>query len=98
MDGPVRDTDDGSAILACSAGDEEPTSAAVVRAIATASNTAATRLPPLYDTVDPDTLDSLFPSDAAGGELRFDYAGYAVVVGSNGTVELYERTDSPLSA
>lgn len=97
MDDPARDADN-SAILACSAGDEEPTSAAVVRAVATASDTAATRLPPLYHAVDPDTLDRLFPSDAAGGELRFDYAGYAVVVGANGTVELHETVDSPLSA
>ncbi|GAA0660999.1 HalOD1 output domain-containing protein [Natronoarchaeum mannanilyticum] len=98
MDDPATDTADDSAIFACSAGDEEPTSAAVVRAVATASNTAATGLPPLYDTVDPDTLDSLFPSDAAGGELRFDYAGYAVVVGANETVTLHKTVDSPLSA
>jgi len=98
MDEPARDTADGSAMLACSVGDKESTSAAVVRAVAAASNTAAIDLPPLYDTVDPDTLDSLFPAGADDGELRFDYAGYAVVVGANGTVALHETADSPLSA
>ncbi len=98
MSDPARDSADASAVLTCSVGDEESTSAAVVRAVAATSNTAATRLPPLYDTVDPDTLDSLFPTDADGGELRFDYAGYAVVVGANGTVALHETVDSPLSA
>lgn len=98
MDDPAKDTADGSAILACSAGDEEPTSAAVVRAVATASNTAATGLPPLYDTVDPDTLDRLFPEESMDGELWFDYGGYAVVVRATGAVELYEPTAGPLSA
>ncbi|WP_256392459.1 HalOD1 output domain-containing protein [Natronoarchaeum rubrum] len=98
MNGPARETSGGSALLACSVDDDESTSAAVVRAVAAISNTAATRLPPLYETVDPDTLDGLFPPEATGGELRFDYAGYAVVVSSTGTIELHETTDSPLSA
>lgn len=98
MDDSPRDAADGSAMLACSVGDEESTSAAVVRAVAAASNTAATGLPPLYDTVDPDTLDRLFPGESTNGELRFDYGGYAVVVRATGAVELYEPTASPLSA
>jgi len=97
MSDTLRDADDDSAILACSVGDDESIGAAVVRAVATVSNTAATALPPLYHVVDPDTLNRLFPADATDGELRFDYAGYAVVVGSNGTIKLHELTDSPLS-
>lgn len=96
MGDPPRDSHDAVALLSCPV-DDEPPSTAVVRAVATASNTEATRLPPLYDTVDPDTLDRLFPPEATGGELWFDYAGFAVVVGSNGTVELHETADSPLS-
>lgn len=41
---------------------------------------------PLYDAIDPDALDALFRNSA--GAVSFEYHGYAVVVTSDGIVQL----------
>lgn len=63
-------------------------STAVVEAVSAASNTTVLELPPLYDAVNPDALDSLFTDERRVGEVAFRYAGYRVVVYADRTVEV----------
>ncbi|WIV67685.1 HalOD1 output domain-containing protein [Natrialbaceae archaeon AArc-T1-2] len=74
-------------------GTETP-STAIVEAVAAASGRDAAPspessdpLPPLFNTVDPDALDSLFASAGEDVSLSFTYAGYEVVL-ENGTVSV----------
>ena len=59
-------------------------SIAVVTAVAAKRDVEPTELPPLYESIDPDALDSLFaPTQTGGprrGRLEFTYDGHAVVV------------------
>ena len=62
----------------------------IVRRVATATDSDPLELPPLYEAIDPDTLDSLVEG-MADGELSFAYAGYQVSVDSVGTVSVDVR-------
>ncbi|SNZ13307.1 hypothetical protein SAMN06269185_2112 [Natronoarchaeum philippinense] len=93
MNDPAPTTSDDSALLWRPIGADEPCSTAVVDAVAAASNTDQTDLRPLYETIDPDMLDSLFGSDGSDGTVRFEYENYGVVVQANERIELYERSD-----
>jgi len=69
----------------------ERPSAAVVETVAAVTNRRPEDLEPLYQTVDPDALDSLLRRDTAGsgdGEVSvsFAYAGQTVTVRRNGSV------------
>ena len=59
---------------------ERPTMA-VVRSVATASDTPATELAPLAEAIDPDAVNAILerPSDA---RLSFSYHGYRITVDS----------------
>lgn len=59
----------------------------IVEALATATDTAAHELEPLYHAIDPEALDQLFQTDTAG-EIRveFEYGDSLVEVRSDGTV------------
>ncbi|ELY58925.1 HalOD1 output domain-containing protein [Natronolimnohabitans innermongolicus] len=67
-------------------------SVAVVTAVATKRGVEPTDLPPLYEWIEPDALDSLFePTRTAGprcGRLEFVYAGHEIVVERDETLEL----------
>ncbi|MDQ2050038.1 HalOD1 output domain-containing protein [Natronolimnohabitans sp. A-GB9] len=70
-------------------------SLAVIEQIAALEDTDPMSLPPLYDAVDPEALDSLCHSPTAGQtrtatEVRFTYCGYDVRVGTDGDVEISE--------
>lgn len=67
----------------------------IVQAVAAAADTDPLELPPLYERVDADALDAVV-SGLRNGEVRFRYAGYAVTVHSDGTVEVDDdsTTDS----
>lgn len=65
---------------------EEP-SAAVVTAVAAATNRDPVDLPPLYDHVDADALDALLTGGRRSDDevtVRFDYDGFGVTVVSDG--------------
>lgn len=62
----------------------------VIQKISTASGTDALELPPLYDAIEPDALDTLVEG-MADGEVSFTYAGYDVTVASDATISLRER-------
>ena len=59
----------------------------VVANVAQVSDTDALELPPLYDAVDPEALETLVAT-LGHGEVSFDYAGYSVTVDSSGSVSL----------
>lgn len=73
-------------------------SQALLLALAAERDADPAALPPLYSVVDADALDGLFgrselSGDPVNGSVRFDYAGYEVVVRSNGRGYLYERAE-----
>ena len=68
---------------------------AVLRAVATASNTDPEALPTLYDVVETDALSALFDTSAWGPSdpsvvVTFEYAGYTVTVEGDGVVTVRE--------
>lgn len=65
----------------------------VVQIVANRSNTDALDLPPLFDTLDPDSLDTLI-REMDDGEVSFDYAGYDITVNSHGAIEVDEQLPS----
>ena len=78
---------------------DQPLSEAVIDAIAAETGRnpleIATEFGPLYDTIDPSALDSLFqsPGDTSqtAGCVTFVYAGYRVSVDQTGRVVLTEQ-------
>ncbi|MFB1065656.1 HalOD1 output domain-containing protein [Natrinema sp. H-ect4] len=61
----------------------------VVEALATATDTAAHELEPLYNVVDPEALDQLFTQDTNNGvRVTFEYGDSLVEVRSDGTVSI----------
>ena len=72
---------------------EEPLSAVVLRRIAEREGVAAEDLrPPLYESIDPDALGSLFRDGS--GKAVFDYLGYNVTVDHQGNVEVTDSSQS----
>lgn len=64
-------------------------SVAVIEAVAREAGVDPLTLPPLYDTIDPDSLDRLVPLDGTG-ELVFRYHGYEVTVGGVDDIDVTE--------
>lgn len=75
-----------------------PASEAVVERIATCEGVGPTELPPLYDTIDTEALDSLVgsaePSESTL-QIEFTYNDYEVTVTGEGVVHIDEETNSP---
>ena len=70
-------------------GDETSPVCAVVSAVADVEGTDPVELPPLYDAIDPDSLNKLFASGSESvNRISFDYAGYSIVVEATGTVRV----------
>ena len=59
----------------------------VVQTVANQSDTDALDLPPLFNTLDPDSLDTLI-REMDEGMVSFDYAGYNISVNTNGGVDV----------
>lgn len=74
---------------------DEPTpSERVIARVAETAAVAPETLPPLYEAVDPDSLDQLFSDTSSGtrtaGHVTFTYAGYHVSVAADGQISLDE--------
>lgn len=66
---------------------------AVVELVAEAEGLDPTELvPPLYDVVDTEALESLFADDGTVGKVVFNYTGYEVSVFSDGYVSVESPT------
>lgn len=70
----------------------------IVEAVADAEGVDPLELPPLYDAVDPDAVDSLFAPQLRVGSVpshdaavRFEYHGYVVRVAATGRISLTGR-------
>ncbi|MGQ3411885.1 HalOD1 output domain-containing protein [Natrinema sp. LN54] len=85
-----------------SSGDDvyESVSIAVVTAVATHRGADPAELPPLYEWIDPDALDSIFAptrrGGSRGGRLEFTYDGHAITVDCTDGVAI-EIDDSPVA-
>lgn len=64
----------------------------VIQAVAVYSNTEPLELPPLGDAIDLDALDAAIGT-MEDGQIDFRYAGYAVTVHSDGTVDVVDQSD-----
>jgi len=68
----------------------------IVERVAEAEGTEPSELEkPLFDVVDPDSLDTIFESMQSGptrdvGQLEFEYHGYQVIATAEGGVSLCE--------
>jgi hypothetical protein len=65
----------------------------VVRRISEVDDTPQTDLDPLFDSVDPEALNTLFENvdngpDRSDGFVRFTHLGYDVTVSADGNVEV----------
>jgi hypothetical protein len=60
----------------------------VLEVVSDARDTTVADLPPLYDVVDPDSLDRLFEGRAATGWITFEYVDHYVTVRADGTVDV----------
>lgn len=72
---------------------EEHISIKVLRTVAAYANKEPTELPPLYQVVHPDGLDTIFASmtdgpERASGKVVFPYAGFQVTVWADGSVDI----------
>lgn len=59
----------------------------VVQNVANTTDSDPLELPPLYDAVDPDALDTLV-GRMSDGVVSFTYAGHVVTVTSEGSITL----------
>jgi len=59
----------------------------VIQTVATATGRDEVDLPPLFDAIDPDALETVV-STISSGEIRFSYAGLDVAVDSDGSVSI----------
>lgn len=64
-----------------------PVSEQVVQTVVNRSNTDVLDLPPLFDTLDPDSLNTLV-REMDEGKISFDYAGYNISVNSHRVIEV----------
>lgn len=91
--GGVGTTND--AALVYEIGDDESVTEAVTAALRSVSGATEFGVRPLYDTVDPDALDSLFARKGDGtpreadGRIAFEHDRYRVRVDSDGVVAVF---------
>lgn len=76
----------------------EGPSTAIVTAVAEESGEDPVALSPIYEVVDPDSLDTIFalgnePTRIPTGSVQFEYHGYSVIVKANGRGYLYEQDE-----
>lgn len=92
MDSLIAGGANSTPLLETTIENDESATDAVLRATATASGASPIELPPLYDAIEPDGLDSLFSDRDGGGTIRFGYHEFTVVVHGDETIELYEQS------
>lgn len=70
---------------------EIPVSMKVVQRVAAVTDEEVTKLPPLYDAIDPEALDSLIEpvvTSPLSLEIRFTYAGQRVLIDGRGAISV----------
>ena len=69
-----------------------PPSTAVVETVAIASNREPMALEPLYESLDPDALNTIVRSNGSPSTVAFSFAGYRVTVRSIGEIVVRDET------
>ncbi|AEH38199.1 HalOD1 output domain-containing protein [Halopiger xanaduensis] len=92
-----------SSIGSTDGGFEESVSISVITAVAARRGVEPTELPPLYEWIDPDALDSLFEPTRTGGprggRVSFVYDGHDIVVAFDEGLEItVDGTKTEISA
>ena len=67
--------------------EDETVCEGVVNALTTATDTPAASLQPLYASVDPDALNSIFDGNRTG-RVVFSHVGHRITVRSCGTIDV----------
>jgi len=68
-----------------------PVSMKVVQRVAAVTDQEVTKLPPLYDAIDPEALNSLIEpvvTTRASLEIQFTYAGQQIIIDGRGAVSV----------
>ena len=76
---------------------QERPSRKIIERVAEATETDSVQLPPLYDDVDPDALDTLIQT-MSDGELTFTYSGVKVTITSDESIKVNVENDEQLSS
>jgi len=87
----ARPTDDSTGYIGQFDWTETLPSTAVVEAVASFENVDHATLPPIYEALNPDALNTLFDGRAdTVAEVRFRYRSYHVTVRGDGTVSVHD--------
>lgn len=92
--------DSGDAVVSFTWAESPSAATALVEAICDATDASPIDLPPLYETIDPDALETTLgdpADDSAGGRIEFAYHDYRVTMQADGEGSIYER-DAAASA
>ncbi|QRV15040.1 hypothetical protein JMJ58_19360 [Haloterrigena salifodinae] len=65
-----------------------PITTEVVKEVAEQENVEPVELPPLYNAVDPASLEDLFDSSNSDVQVTFSYLEYQITVSDSGSIEV----------
>lgn len=82
------------AVLSTELQEDERRSEMVVEAVAAVEGTPPDELSPLYETLEPDALDSLFRRNSVDGWVEFEYCGWHLDVNADGRIVVRERDEA----
>lgn len=80
----------GSPLLTATITDYMSVSTAIITSVAAVSNSPPEELPPLYEAIDPEALQSLL-QPASDGLVAFHYHEYTVCVTTDERVSIYDH-------
>ncbi|WP_158237346.1 HalOD1 output domain-containing protein [Halegenticoccus soli] len=78
--------------MTCHVPNHRNLSETIIRMLAE-GNSPPEALPPLYESIDPDALDSLFSRRGVDGTIEFEHAGCRIVVHGNREIQIEESPD-----
>lgn len=70
--------------------DHENLSEAILQTLAEENNTTLEALPPLYKSIDPDALETIFDNRDGRWIIQFEHAGYWITVQNGREIEVEE--------
>lgn len=68
----------------------------VSQSVAKSTNRDVQELPPLYEAVDPDALETLVGS-MSSGRIEFTYSEQEIIIDSDGTISLNEQSSGHIT-
>lgn len=87
------DSNDGRLQLEYGIQRDETATEAVVRAVMTASASGIDEIPPLFDSIDPDSLNTICESLSDEYRIEFVHHGFFVTITGDDTVYLHPTED-----